>query len=899
MPLIPGQPLLHYRIVEKLGEGGMGAVWKAVDTTLDREVAIKVLPEAFARDAERLARFQREARMLAALSHPGIAAVHSVHEAEGIRFLAMELVPGVDLEERLGRGPLPLDEALDVARQLAEALEAAHERGVIHRDLKPANVKLTPDGRVKVLDLGLAKALDAPEAAGRSEAGLSRSPTMTSGGTLAGMILGTAAYMSPEQAKGAPVDRRADVWAFGVVLHEMLTGRRLFPGDTPSEVIAAVLRADIELDDLPPATPASVRRLLRRCLQRDPKRRLRDLGDARLELDPAESEVESGAGGAAALDAGAGGLRLSRATLGLAAAIIVALGLAVAWLATRERPAAPGAVTRFALYDIGMPIDAFQGVALSPDGRRIVFRARGSEGGERLHVRDLGDYQVRPLPGTELGWLPFFSPDGSQVGFFALGKLKTINLDGGLARTVTELPSGFAGAVWLPDDSIIFTSNASERLGRVPAAGGEIAFTQIDTGKGGGVVTSPWLLPGGDALLLNVGSVGTGGSFDVAVYDLDDGSLSIVAENGFTPSYATSGHIIYQQGEAGPLMALPFDAASRRVTGEAFPVLDDVGSRVSYQVRMFTLSETGTLAYIPRSPLLDSGAVVWVDRKGETTPIVEIGKILVEPRLSPDGGRIAFRTPAPTCDLWVHDIARGTTTRITHEGDNHGLAWSPDGRRVAFCRLGSPEWAVLSVSADGAGEVEQLSPPQVRRGYAASMSPDGAFVLVEARGEATGADVDLVDVKEKTVRSLFGTRFEEAGPAFSPDGRHIAYVSDESGRREVYVVPFPALDARVQISTSGGMQPVWSPRGDELFFRSDRAMLVVDVDLAPELTAGRPRPLFESEHSSSDATGLPGYDVSPDGQRFVMVRERAGAAGAEIHIVLDWLQELRPRAAVP
>lgn len=563
--------------------------------------------------------------------------------------------------------------------------------------------------------------------------------------------------------------------------------------------------------------------------------------------------------------------------------------VAAGWWIDRQGASAQTSVTRFALHNVGISIDAFQGLALSPDGRRLVYRAIGEDGRERLYVRSFDSLEVNPLPGSELGWLPFFSPDGERVGFFSQGGLKAVMLASGIARTIATVDrGGFSGATWLPDDSVIF-ANSSKQLGRVHASGGEVEYLEVLGLRESDFVVAPSALPGGDALLCGVSN---GSTFDVAVFDLADRTLTVIAENGFTPTYSASGHVLYQQGQNGPLMAMPFDPKQRAATGAAFPVISDLGTRVSYQVRMFTIANDGTLAYIPNSTLLDKGALAWVDRQGSSSQIVEVDKMIDMPRISHDGRRVAFRAPAPNCDIWVHDLERGVTTRLTREGDNHGIAWSPDDKRLAFARLEVPfQWGVRSTAVDGAGNVDVLSPPTIPRGFVSSFSSDGDFILVGA-GLDTGGDVYLVTTKDQSVKPLLNSRFMERAAVFSPDGRYLAYVGDESGREEVYVQPFPALDAREQISTDGGAEPVWSRDGKELFFKSDRKMMVVDVVATSTFSAGRPRQLLETELSARGSSGLASYDVSPDGQRFVMVRERTGVEGAQLNVVLGWFKEL-------
>jgi hypothetical protein len=513
--------------------------------------------------------------------------------------------------------------------------------------------------------------------------------------------------------------------------------------------------------------------------------------------------------------------------------------------------------------------------------------ARGVDGVEQLFVRALDSFEAKPLEGTGYGWLPFFSPDGESIGFYANNHISTISLASGLTREIVPLDGGFTGGAWLSDDTLLVSHDGF--LSRVPAGGSALERIELDDPEVT-IVTSPWPLDGGRAVLC---SVRRAGSFDVAVVSLDDGSVRIIAENGFTPTYSATGHVLFQQGTAGTLMALPFDTQSLAATGSAFPVLSDIGKRISYQVRMFTIARDGTLAYIPESAEPGRAALFWVDRNGEATPITERPGAVFGPRLSGDDRRIAFRTPAVHCDLWVHDIDRGSTSRITRDGDNHGSVWSHDDERILFCREVGSSWALHESPADGSGDVEQLSEADTPGGFAISCSPNDAFVLMRTRREATGSDVDLFTAEDGSVRPLLSSRFEERAAVFSHDGKYIAYVSDDSGQDEVYVQPFPDLDARVQISTDGGLEPVWSPKGDTLFFRAGRQMMAVGVTTSPTFTADRPERLFEDVYAGRRASGVANYDVSHDGENFVMIRDRADEGGAEIHVVLNWFDELR------
>jgi eukaryotic-like serine/threonine-protein kinase len=879
MTLASGSRLGPYEILGPLGAGAMGEVYRGKDSRLGREVAIKVLPEVFADDEERLARFEREARSLASLNHPNVAQIHGVDQIDDHCFLVLELVPGETLEERLARGPLRLDETLDVCAQIAEGLEAAHEAGVIHRGLKPANVRITPEGKVKLLDFGLAKPAREGAAGSTTDSVLS---------TEQGRLLGTPTYMAPEQARGKSIDRRVDVWALGCVLFECLTGKRAFEGETLSDVLAAVLEREPDTSRLPAATPARLRELLARCLAKDPRERLRDAGDARLELRRI-------ARGEPALAPAA--RPTTRAALGAAFVAVFTAGAALAglalWLRGSAAPVRSPTPRRFELHDTGMPVDTFQGLALSPDGRKLAYRAIREDGTECLHVRSFDTLAPTALVGTESGWLPFFSPDGERVGCFAQGSLKVVTIAGGIVRALAKIERGFTGATWLPDDRIFFAGTSSPAFGLVHASGGAIEYVDVPGLGPGQFVLAPWALPGGEALLC---CVSNGASFDVAVFDLADRSLRVLAENGFTPTYAATGHVVFQQGEAGALVALPFDAERRVATGTAFPVSTDLGARVSYQVRMFALADDGTLVYVPKSSLLDSGALLWADRQGKLEPIFEMQKIIDLPRLSHDGKRIAFRAPAPLCEIWVHELERGVTTRVTHGGDNHGLAWSPDDERLAFAQFEGGSWRVVSTAIDAVGEPEPLTPTLLSRGFVCSYSPDGKLVLLQSTSEATGVDVELLDLADESVKPLLHSRFDERAPVFSPDGRFFAYVSNEEGRDEVYVQSFPALDVREKISTGGGTDPTWSPAGDELFFLSERHIQAVPVSTRPRFSAGRPKALFEPDASGSITSGMARFDVSADGQRFVVVRQLAAAGGSTLVVALDWFQELRAQA---
>ncbi|HKQ50623.1 MAG TPA: protein kinase [Phycisphaerae bacterium] len=890
MVLAKGTQFGPYEILAPLGAGGMGEVWLARDTRLDRDVAIKALPAHLTMDADRLSRFEREAKIVASLNHPGIAAVYALEEVGGKKLLVMEYVDGETLAAHLKRGPLPVDEALSIAVQIAEALEAAHEKGVIHRDLKPGNVMITSEGKVKVLDFGLARSADGTPSStnffGSPDSPTATSPAVMHSPTIPGAIMGTVGYMSPEQARGKPVDKRSDIFSFGCVLYEMLAGAQPFQGETVADSLGAILHKEPDLSRLPASTPPNVRRVLTRCLAKDKHLRLHDIADARLELESAETE-QSGPAGSAPAKSQKGLVALSFC-LG---ALVVA---GAAWMLSRAAPPAPRPVTRFAWTDIGMPVDAFQGIALSPDGRQLVSRAIGDDARERLHLRSFDSFESKALPGTDLGWMPTFSPDGERVAFYSVGGIKTITLASGAVRQMAQINwGGYSGAVWMPDGGIIF-AGSTKHFGRVSPMSAQVETLDVKGLGEGEFVFAPSALPGGEALLCGVSN---GSAFNVAVFDIRERTLTQLAEDGFTPTYSSTGHVLYQQGQSGPLMALPFDAKRRAATGPPMPVVSDMATRVSYQVRLFAIAENGTLAYIPKSSQLENGALNWVDRNGVEKPIFQVPRMIDSPRLSHDGRRIAFRAPAPECNVWMHDVESGVTTKITHEGDNHGLAWSHDDARMLFCRLQVPnQWGVMATAVNGTGEVEPLSPPSIPRGFVSSISPDGQWVLVDGGMQAGAEDVYLVNIQDRSVKPLLNSRHVERAAAFSPDGRYIAFVSEESGRGEIHVQSFPKADERHQVSTDGGYDPVWSRDGKELFFRAERKMMAAEVSTNPSFTAGRPHVLFETRNSWLGSSGLASYDVSADGQRFVMIRERSPQGGAGIHVVLNWFEELKALA---
>jgi len=869
----------------------MGVVWRAVDTTLDREVAIKVLPDAFAADAERLARFDREAKMLASLNHPGIATIHGLHQVEGIRFLAMELVPGADLAHRIAGGPLPMDEAIGIACKVAEALEAAHEHGVVHRDLKPANIQLAPDGRVKILDFGLAKAmLDDSSGSGA----VSMSPTLTTPATRAGMILGTAAYMSPEQAKGKSVDRRADIWAFGCVLYEMLAGRRPFVGDGISEVMAAVIMAPIDLGLLPPSVPARVRTLVRRCLEKDPRRRLRDIGEARFILEEtlAGAADDTGPAGGTGSVAGVGAAPAadaSRSRRRLAIAAVAAAVVAAAGTFALTRMLAPGApdrpVRRFDLPAHGPFRSGNQGplIGISPDGRSIAY-----VDGAKLLVRRLD--RIEPVEIATHGEpvFIFWSPDSAWLGYAAGSKLWKAPAGGGESAVITDLAhalSGGCGASWSRDGRIVVTTGDGG-LFETSERGGDLKETlKIDTEKESDLHTPSWL-PDGSGILYAVHKAG-GRPDRLALQaggkrrDL----LTIEGQDIWFPVYSPTGHILYRRQPAnGGIWALPFSLARHEVTGEPFLVAPD-GDVPSVAVDGTLVHVKGTSSRMTR--------MVWIDRSGKVLgPIGPPQEQWPFPELSPDGRLLSVSAKEnDVSDIWIHDVARGTRTRLSVANPAYsGGFWRPDGLSLVYTEGSSAPFPLKTKAADGTGEGATFG-----QGWGAAYSQDGRFVLYADLTKDNGWDLWYVDTRgDGKPVPLVQAAGAQVWPRLSPDGGYFAYSSSESGRQEIYIKRFPSAEGKWQVSTSGGFWPRWSRSGDRLYYVEGETIYEVDVATRPALRLGTPRPVLTRQTLGwSLIFGWPpGFEVSADGQRFVIAQPVGGDQDRSgILVVENWFGE--------
>ncbi len=881
-----GRTLKHYRIGEKLGEGGMGVVYRAHDEHLKRDVAIKVLPEAFARDTERLARFKREAQLLALLNHPNIAAIFGLEETDGLRYLVLEYVPGETLAERLRRGSLPVEEALGIGKQVAEALEDAHDKGIIHRDLKPANIKVTPEGRVKVLDFGLAKAFE-PEGA---QAELSKSPTISMAATRAGVILGTAAYMSPEQARGKAVDKRTDIWAFGCILYEALSGRLAFPGDTVSDNIAAILAREPDSQALHETTPPRIRELLRRCLQKDPSRRPRDIGDLRIEIE----EVLSASGVHAVSPLPE---RPARRAFRWPLAAILASGMAMTagiafWMGRGLRQAPPSVAMHLTL---ALPPKApmstegpTRSIALSPDGRNLVYSANVG-GATQLYQRALNQFETTPMAGTEGAVNPFFSPDGQWVAFAASGKLKKVAITGGAALTICDAGS-FRGGTWAPDNTIVFSPQPTGNLYRVSAGGGAPQpVTKLEKGESH---RWPEFLPGGQEVLFTIWKGSIEGS-RLALVSLKTGEQRILLEGGSNGLYAPSGHLVYAR-TAG-LLAVPFDVQRLQVTGSPVPIQDGVLTQTAgYPQASF--SADGSLVYVPGGTQEAERSLLAVNRKGQGQPLLQTKRAYEHPRISPDGRRLAVRITAATGDIWVHEIGRESLTRLTFEATNWMPVWTPDGKRIVFASTkaaGPPNlyWTL----ADGSGGLERLTTSDQPQ-FPGSWSPDGKLFAFIETFPNTGWDIMILPLEgDRKPKPFLQTQFTEMAPAFSPDGRWLAYQSNVSVRNEVYVQPFPGPGGKWQISTEGGTHPVWARNGREIFYRNGPKMYAVAVQTTPGFSFGKPTLLFEASYTyASSPSG--NYDVTLDGQRFLMIKAEEGqAAVTQVNVILNWFEELKRR----
>jgi serine/threonine-protein kinase len=896
-----GRHFLHYQIDAHLGSGGMGEVYRALDTRLGRSVAIKLLPELFAQDVERVARFEREARLLASLNHPNIAALHGLETADGRHLLVMELVDGETLAQRIQRGPIPVAEALVIARQISEALEAAHDKGVVHRDLKPANVKLTLDGKVKVLDFGLAKAVE-----DGAQANVMNSPTVSIAATHAGVILGTAAYMSPEQAKGVATDHRSDIFSFGCVLYEMLTGRQSFQGDTMTEVIASVLKTDPDLALLPPTLHPRIVELLRRCLAKDPRRRWHAVADVRVEIESILADPQGLAKGMAAVATPLWRRAVPLAVTALAAAALS--GVAV-WLLRPRPDLSPARFSIMLPPAQQLTRTGRHNLAMSPDGRSLVYVADN-----QLYLRTLDDLQARPIQGTLQDiTTPVFSPDGRWVAFysFADSTLKRVALTGGASITLAGIANPF-GASWT-DDGFLLVGQGSQGIMRVPENGGEPE--RIAAAADGEVLHGPQMLPGGEHVLFTAANSGGARRWDearIVAQSLRSGQRTVLVEGGSDARYVPTGHLVYALG--GNLFAMRFDAGAMRTVGGPIPILERVmrSSAVNTAATFFTFSRTGSLAYFAGDQIAAVNRVfAWIDRAGAESAIPIDNAILFDPRLSPDGRQILARTDSDSSEsnLWIYDISgKAAPRRLTFGGSAQFPAWSPDGTYVAYFTTGGSSGdarkgdGIYWQRADGSGVAERLAGlPEAQPTGDLSFSRDGKVLLFrDGRGDGDIWMIPLQgDRKPQPAIQMAGNQFQ---PSLSADGRWIAYVSLESaGLPTVFVQPFPPTGARYQVSTIDARAPLWSADGRQLYYLERagglnvRRLMAVDVETSGGFAIGRPRPIFDRV----DNGGAWPYAVARDGRWLAVVRSDGGDAanpqGPDLRVTLNWFEELRQR----
>ena len=892
-----GATLGGYRVSGKLGEGGMGEVWRATDEKLGREVALKVLPAAVASDPERLARFQREARVLASLNHPSIATLFGLETFDGRHVLVMELVEGEDLSERITRGPIPVAEAAPIVLQIAQALEAAHEKGIVHRDLKPANVKLRPDGTVKVLDFGLAKAWEEESA----QNSLSFSPTITRHDTKAGVILGTAAYMAPEQAAGLAADRRADVWSFGVVFWEMLTGRKLFEGETVSHVLASVLKDTPDLAALPKDLPPVISGLVSSCLKKKPARRLQSIGDARVTLEDWIAQPDAFAPAATPPPAAAprrSGLRAVLPWAGAALAAGLALGGGVA-LTLRRPPEA--AVVK---ASVPTPEDSTfylnpespGPVAVSPDGRRLAFSAQGADGKVRLFVRNLDSASAHPLPGTENAGYPFWSPDSRWLGFFVRPDriLRKIDVTGGPPVTLCAAPNG-KGASWSPSGTIVFAPDATGPLHRVPAAGGASQpITKVDAANHNSH-RHPRFLPDGKRFLFLARGVAPDRSA-ILVGSLDDAGTREVVRATSQAEYA-SGQLLFVRERV--LVAQPFDASKAALTGEAVPLAEDLLVVSGAALSVFSTSTNGNLAYLTGKAEV-STTLEWRDREGKVVGTLGEPAVQRVAQLSPDGRLVAAQVndlSIGTHDLWIYEVERGLRTRFTFDpGEDVFPTWAPDGKTLYFSSNTKGTPAVYRKAVEGAGEVELVHSSEDSL-QPTSVSPDGRLLLVNrsSASAASRSDVMALPVEPAGALAPFrATEFAEAVGSFSPDGRWVAWASNESGEFEIYVTPFPGPGRRWQVSPHGGVYPAWRRDGRELVWTQMDGMLS-SAEVSADGDTFRVGPVKTLFRPSVPTPGGATVSLSPDGQRILVAPQAVQKAGSLLTLVLGWPRQLEPR----
>jgi len=886
MSLASGTRLGPYEIGAPLGAGGMGEVYRALDTRLERTVAIKILPPQLSDDPVRKQRFEREAKTISSLNHPHICVLYDVGSQDSTDFLVMEYLEGETLAKRLAKGPLPLAQVLQFGVQIADALDKAHHQGILHRDLKPGNIMLTATG-AKLLDFGLAKAA-VPLAAGAT---LTDAVTPTTPVTQQGTIVGTFQYMSPEQVEGKEVDTRSDIFSFGAVLYEMVTGLRAFPGKSQLSVASAVLQKEPEsISKLRPVTPPALDRAIRVCLAKDPDDRWQMTRDLLHELKwIAEGGPQTTSLPSRAIRGG-----LGRRTLVLTAGSLM-LGVLIAGLATWNLKPSPSRPVIRAVITLppGQQLAGLQvgpSVTLSPNGTQLAYVAI-QDGTQQLYLRAMDSLEAKPIPGTDGAINPFFSSDGQWLGFFAGGKLKKVSVSGGAALTLGDVAQP-NGASWGSQGLIAFAPTPFGALQQVSDAGGTPQpLTRIEKGE----LSQRWpeFLPGSTAVLFAGGpTAGNWSNAEVAVHSVETGVRRNLVQEATNPRYAPSGHLVY--AERGSLMAVPFDLQRLASTGVAVPVVKSVLQSTTSGAAQYSFSATGSLVYVPGGVQAAQRRLVWVSRNGTEQPLAAPARAYRAPRLSPDGRRIALAIEEQETQAWLYDLSRETLARLTFEGNtNFNPVWTPDGNRIVFQSNREGPQNLFWQWADGSGGLERLATSEYVNAPM-SWSPDGQLLAFLEVNPNTGYDILVLRLTDRKTQPFLRTPFNESAARFSPDGRWLAYISDESGHWEIYVQPYPGPGGKWQISTEGGTEPLWNPNGRELFYRSGDKMMAVEITTKPSFSAGKPKVLFEGRYQLAPGT-FPNYDVSPDGQRFLMLKpsEQGAASPTQINVVLNWFEELK------
>jgi len=880
MALATGTKLGPYEITGAIGAGGMGEVYRARDTRLERIVAVKILPDHLSDRAELRERFEREARTIASLNHPHICVLHDIGQQDGTDFLVMEYLEGETLAERLKRGPLPIAQVLQYAIEISDTLDKAHRKGITHRDLKPGNIMLTKSG-TKLLDFGLAK-LRGPQG---PVASLSALPTEGSNLTAQGTIVGTLQYMAPEQLEGKEADARTDIFAFGVVVYEMATGKKAFEGKSQASLIAKILETDPPpISSLQPMTPPALDRVVKRCLAKEPEKRWQTASDLCEELKWIAEESTTRAAFAAVP---AASRRKNWLKTALWSAAALGTSFIVGFTVWSLKPAAPKPVTRFAMSLPRRLSLLDSAIAISPDGTRLVYAAGTSNLSTQLYIRQMDGLEARPIPGTEGGGNPFFSPDGQWIGFATFGELMKVSLSGGAPVSLGPVNfAGFSGASWGSQGRIAVVPQAGSPIQQIPDTGGNLQpLTRLEKGEAGH--RWPEFLPDGKSVLFTVGA---GTATKIAVQSLGSGEHRDLIAAGDFPRYAFSGHLVYLQG--ANLMAVPFDPQRLAITGAAVPVIE--GVQAASGGAAYSISSTGTLIYIPGSAQAAGLKLVWVDRKGIEQPVNAPPHNYVLPKVSPDGKHVAAGIEEADSQIWVYDLGRDTLTRLTFEGSsNIDPVWTPDGKRIVFKGTGN---RLFWQPADGSAGAEALTGSELAaNNVPGSWTPDGQVLTFMEINPDTGYDVYTLSLKDGKPQPFLRTPSVETAPRFSPDGRFIAYASDESGRIEIYVRSYPGPGGKWQISSEGGSEPVWNPKGGELFYRAGNKMMAVDVTVQPTFSAGKPRTLFEGPYLPTPRS-FPDYDVSPDGQRFLMLKPSEQTSSlTQIVVVQNWFEELKQK----